>query len=90
MIIHFFGGTHHVDSIEVEIPEEKIKEALKKRDDGRISIEDWAMIMTDEQNRKVHKHFCGMKDCMCGGFDSRYEPVSAYTIEENGEKHYYL
>lgn len=56
------GGFHNSTPINILMPE-KVAEDLKN---GKVSLTDYH-VLTRAQRIKLDRHFCGIKDCMCGG-----------------------
>lgn len=54
------GGFHNVGAISVRIPAEKMK-TVDEQLHGVLDL------LTSYQWKRVQKHFCGIKDCHCGG-----------------------
>lgn len=65
------GGFHNCPPISLKVSEQAYQEAV---DSGYFSPESsgsvvgWAdAYLTEYQLKKIDKHFCGIKGCLCGG-----------------------
>ena len=59
--ITFYGGFHNSEEITINI---KNKEGIKRMINGESHPLDE---VSDYQRKKLDKHFCGIKECACGG-----------------------
>ena len=62
--ITLYGGFHNASSVRVRISD-KDYEDIKN---GNMPI--WEAI-SEAQEKRLNKHFCGMKDCSCGGIRNK-------------------
>lgn len=58
--VKFSGGFHNCPAIRVRVTERQYAE-LKE---GFYSLE---QVLSACQMKRLDRHFCGMKDCCCGG-----------------------
>ena len=61
--IKLSGGFHNSAPINIVVAE-RIYEDLKR---GDIALTDYH-VLTAAQRRKLSAHFCGIRDCTCGGY----------------------
>lgn len=58
--VTFYGGFHNSGAIRVRV-NDKQYEALKE------GFEPLYDILSNHQFKRLNRHFCGIKGCMCGG-----------------------
>ena len=71
--INLSGGFHQVGNIKIQVSNNKFNELLERFDNKSyessiISGQDLDEFLTDSQKKRLEKHFCGIKDCTCGGY----------------------
>ena len=56
------GGFHNANDIRIVLP----ADVVSKLEKGEIHLilDD---VLSDYQRRRLDRHFCGIKDCKCGG-----------------------
>jgi hypothetical protein len=54
------GGYHNVDDITIRVPH------FGKLDDGVTIVDYIDSVITDNQRRRLERHFCGIQGCTCG------------------------
>lgn len=59
-LITLEGGFHNSDSIQVKIKTEYL--------DRIETASDCRQFVSEQVEKKLDKHFCGIKGCKCGGF----------------------
>lgn len=62
--ITLYGGFHNVSSVRVRISDEDYESV--KNGDKPV----WEAL-SESQEKRLDKHFCGMKDCCCGGIRNK-------------------
>lgn len=62
--ITLYGGFHNVSSVRVRISDEDY-ESVKN---GDMPV--WEAL-SEAQEKRLDKHFCGMNDCCCGGIRNK-------------------
>lgn len=65
--VTFYGGFHNSSAISARLTDTQYN-TLKEGVTGLREI------LTESQQKRLDKHFCGIKGCMCGG-------ISRTTIE---------
>ena len=58
--ITFFGGFHNATAININATDNQVND-LKE---GFYSLSE---ILTDSQYKRLNRHFCGVRGCLCGG-----------------------
>lgn len=58
--VTFFGGFHNCGAITINATEQQVDEL----NEGFYSLSD---ILTDYQLKRLNRHFCGVRGCLCGG-----------------------
>lgn len=56
------GGFHNAPEIRIKIKNEKAVESFQRGDTPLYDI------LTNYQDSKLRKHFCGIKSCTCGSY----------------------
>lgn len=59
----FYGGFHNAGAISINVTDDQARE-LKETDGDFLGL---SYILTPGQYKRLNKHFCGVRGCLCGG-----------------------
>ncbi len=59
--ITFYGGFHNREEMEIRVKDKKSIERIVKGESHPLDE------ISDNQRKKLDRHFCGIKGCTCGG-----------------------